>query len=390
MQYGYLRIGLAALLVALVAQAVQAGGRCGKRGCRTYAGGHCDACAAHAPEPTYVEKTVYVPKWVKEKRVVTRTEYRTEQRERRYTVYKCVPEVHEETRHYTVMVPHERTKDVEYTVCKPVWETVTKKYHVKVPVWSEEQYDYHVRVPVWRDVEKTYTVMVPHREKRTGTRTVCRVVPVTKTRTVRRDHGHWEERHYEVPCHGCSGCGYSGVCHSGGCYPGHGCTAQCVPCTRTVCKRVWVPNIVEEEVEYTCYKKVYDEQPYDYYVTVCRPEQRTRVHKVCDYKTETRTGTRKVCRYQTEVREKTHKVCRHVTETRTRQVHYTEWLPEKREKTVQVTKYKRVPEERVSTYRVKVPYRVEKEVEVSVCRRVPKKIMVPVYDGCTAGGYCCK
>ncbi len=59
--------------------------------------------------PQYVEKTVCEPQWVTEKRTITCTEYASEVREKVVTVYRNVPETHQVTRQYTVMVPEQRT-----------------------------------------------------------------------------------------------------------------------------------------------------------------------------------------------------------------------------------------------------------------------------------------
>src|SRR5688572_6504805 len=55
--------------------------------------------------PRMVERTILVPQWVTEKRVVNVTRCRPELRERVVTVYRCVPETRQVTREYTVMVP---------------------------------------------------------------------------------------------------------------------------------------------------------------------------------------------------------------------------------------------------------------------------------------------
>ena len=52
---------------------------------------------------------------------------------------------------------------------------------------------YNVCKPVVTDETQEYTVCVPHTETREGMRTVCKVIPVTKTRTVTVDEGHWEQ-----------------------------------------------------------------------------------------------------------------------------------------------------------------------------------------------------
>jgi hypothetical protein len=138
-----------------------------------------------------VEKTIYVPTYVTETRRVVETQYAQETRERSYTVYRSVPETKPVTREYTVMVPETRTRTVNYTVLVPVTRQVTRTYTVNVPVWRSVEEQYQVSVPVWKDVQQTYTVMVPHQETRTGTRTVCRIVPTVETRTITKDCGQW-------------------------------------------------------------------------------------------------------------------------------------------------------------------------------------------------------
>src|SRR3954464_809331 len=102
------------------------------------------------------------------------------------------------------MVPRQetRTREVRYTTFKPTTET--------------------------KQVE--YTVMVPQTETKQATRQVCRMVPETRTRTVCEDQGHWEEQTAQPGCGDC------------------GCRSQ-----RTC--RVWVPNQVTREVEYTVMRR---------------------------------------------------------------------------------------------------------------------------------------
>jgi hypothetical protein len=214
-------------------------------------------------------------------------------------------------------------------VCVPHVEEVEEEFTVKVPVWTEE--------------EREFTVMVPVQEEREGTRHVCKMVEVKETRTVCRDEGQWEERVVETACGG--GCGCSKKCCRRRCCGG--CTTSCGGCAsgcgtvQTTCK-VWVPNIVKEEVEVTCMKPEMVEETYTYHVTVCKPETQKKTVKVCSYKDETRTRTVKKCSM--------------------------------------------VQEEREQEYTVMVPKTVEEEVQVQVCRMVEKKVTVPVYS---CGG-CCK
>ena len=175
--------------------------------------------------PQYVERTVMVPEWGTETRIVNATEYRSESRERTITVNRRVAETQQRTQTYTVNVPQTKTRTVSYTVSKPVYETQSVNYTVNVPVWNDVAKEYTVQVPytenversytvsvpVWSDVEQSYTVMVPQTETRQATRTVCRRVAETSTRTVTRDQGHWETQMVEVACNGGSssygGCG---------------------------------------------------------------------------------------------------------------------------------------------------------------------------------------
>ena len=284
-------------------------------------------CPTTTCEPTYVEKTICVPTLVTETRTVNVIECTVEERQRTCTVYRRVPEMKTVETQCTVMVPQVQTKTCNYTVC----------------------------TPVWKEVEQQYTVMVPHQETRQCTRKVCKMEKVTQTRTVCKDKGHWEEQVVEVPC----SCRKFRRCHAR-----HGCCGSaCDPCggccgTTTCTKKVWVPNIVQEEVEYTCCKPVLVDEPYEYCVTVCTPEVRTRTVKVCEY----------------------------VKEQKSREVQYTVCVPQQKTVTRQVCVVKCVPEEKVITYKVRVPHCVQKEVEVKVCKMVQKTIQVP----CCPPRRCCR
>lgn len=364
-------------LVTLLTTAGQAYARCGGCADPCLYGGTCGTTVVAVPcEPRYVEKTVLVPTWVTETRKVMVTEYEHQTRERTVTVHKLVPETREVTREYTVMVPTTHTKTVTYTVCVPVTTEVTKDVTVRVPVVKEVTKDVTVKVPVTRQEERQVQVLVPQQEVRQGVRKVCKVVPVTEKRVVTRDRGHWGEQLVEVPCgnhcynrrHGkCGGCG--------------GCNAAC-PSVVQVLRKCWVPNIVQEEVEVTCHKRVVEDQPYEYTVTVCKPETQTRTVTVCDYEEQTKTLTQKICTYEDQVQTRTYKVCELQKQERTKDVTYVVCEPEKRTKTETVTYCKKVPVEQTQTYTVCVPRQVEKEVQVKVCKLVEKTVLVP------AGGHC--
>ena len=63
-----------------------------------------------------------------------------------------------------------------------------------------------------------------------------------------------------------------------------GCVAgqACAPAT---C-RVWVSNLVPEQVQYTVMRPQWSEVPYTYNVTLCRPEQHTRSVQRCEFVAE--------------------------------------------------------------------------------------------------------
>jgi len=317
---------IASVVFALVATTAQAGdcGRARSSCCPTQCCQVCyqpGDCCAVKPCPqqtcTTVERTVMVPQTVTETRKVKCTEYRQETRERKVTVYEQVPVKRTVTREYTEWVQEPRTCEQKYTVCTPVWKDVTRKY----------------------------TVNVPHVEQRQGVRNVVRCVPVKCKRIVCEDQGHWEERPVN-PC--------ATSCRNG-CAP---CPTRCNPCCpqpRCV-QRVWVPNIVQREIEETVMRRQCAQEPCTYQVTVCKPETRTCTTKVCEYKQEIKT----------------------------RQVNYTVCVPKKRTCSYEVTEYKCVPKETTQKYTVCVPHEVEKEVQVQVCKMVPQTVteQVPVAAPC--------
>jgi hypothetical protein len=250
----------------------------------------------------------------------------------------------------------------------PEVRTKTHTYTVQVPVYREVEQTYQVAVPRRESVEQQYTVMVPYPVKKTATRTVCQMVPQTVTRTVCRDRGHWEDRPYVSACAPANCCDSCNRCGGAG--------------TVTCMRRVWVPNVVQEPVECTVMRPHYSEQAYEYTVTECRPEVRTRTVQLCKYTMETRTRTVRVCSYQPEQRQ--------------REVSYTVCVPQERVQVCNVTSYRRVPEEKVVNYTVMVPEQVQREVIYQVCQMVPKTITVPVNacgsNGCGSGcgRRCCR
>jgi hypothetical protein len=249
------------------------------------------------PATCEVQKTCMVPQVVTEKRKVQCIEYRQEERECKYTVYKRVAETKQVEREVCEWVREERIRNEKYTVCKPVW--------------TEEK--------------REYSVLVPHIEKRQGTRKVCKYVQAKETRKVCVDEGCWEEVCCVTSCKVKVGCG--------------GC------CVVPVCKtrKVWKPNIVEKEVEVTVCRPQWVEEPYEYCVRVCKPEKRVCTVKVCHYEKEERT---RECKYTVCVPKKKTVTCQVTTckcvpEERTRK--YTVCVPYRVEKEVEVKVCKMVP-----------------------------------------------
>jgi hypothetical protein len=298
-------MGLAVIQVGIA----NAGGSYG------YAGGHaagCGGCGGCGPQYQTVQKTIYVSQMVPQTRIVNVTQYHNEVRQRNVTFHRRVPETKAVVENYTVMVPQKQTRTQNYTVNKQVWQ----------------------------DVQQNYVVRVPHQEVRQATRTVCTPVQVQKMRTVCRDQGYWETVTMKVPCgppvRACGGCG--------------GCTSCCVPQYKTVCRQVWRPNIVTEQVPVTVWQNQISQQPYQYTQTVYRPETRTRTMRVCKY----------------------------VPETHTRQVNYVSYVPTKQSRTRNVTTYRTVAEQQVQNYTVCVPTTVQQEVTTMVCQMVPQTVTCQV------------
>jgi len=287
----------------------------------------------------YVERTVMRPQMVTETKMCTVTEYRNETRQREFTVYKRVAETAARSCDETVMVPQQQTRTEKYTVMRPVTRTVSQTYKVQVPVWQ--------------NIEQSYTVQVPQLEVREAYRTRCQKVPVTVMKTVCRDAGCWVNQTVQVPA--CDPCGRSVM--------------------RTVCRPIYVPKMVSEQIPVTCYKTEQIREPYQYKVTVCKPEVRTRTVRVCNYRMENRVRNIQVC--ETE--------CVPMT----REVQYTCMVPQKRQRTYHVTTYRMIPEKRVETYKVCVPHQVQKPIEVTTCRMVPETVRVPVCDPCDPCNDCC-
>ncbi len=208
-----------------------------------------------------------------------------------------------------------------------------------------------------------------------------------------------------------SGCG-SQVAYAQS-YGAQGCSAPVysdsvqysAPATQMVTRRVWVPNVVTEEVPvveniaqsqevaYTVYEQHTEQIPYECTYLVYRPETRTGTRKVVNYVDESRTRTRKVVQYNDETRTRTLKklsykqetrtetipVVSYTTEKRTKEVSYTFNVPETKVEPFTSTRFETVNEEVSEEYTVSVPVATTKEVQVQVCRMVPKLVPVTIY-----------
>lgn len=275
------------------------------RGCRS--GGGCDTgCAptvdcvsqTPAPEPVTVTKTIMVPQTVYETMTVSVPVWKPVTRTKTITVYRNVP----------------KTRDVTRTV------TV----YVNVPQTRTETY--FVNMPTWKDVTRDVTIMVPSVEEREGTRRVCKHVMVTENRNVCRDQGSYETRTY----------------------------TDCCGCSRT-CK-VWVPNIVQEEVSVQVCKPEISEETYTYHVRVCKPVTEQRTFKVCEM----------------------------VREEKSREVQFVSVEAQQVEKTFTEHYSERVAEEQEVSYTENVQETQERQVKVAKCQMVPKEVTYTYYpnQGC--------
>jgi hypothetical protein len=428
-------LGLALVLFCSTSWAAEfPGGNCATVPCQSY----------QAPCQSYelVEKTIMVPTWVTETRKVQVVEYRNEQRQRTYTVCRPVAEKKSVTENYTVMVPETRTREERIVVRKPVMRQVQQQYTVQVPhvetrratrrvckyvpvtetrtVMVPEtrtrEEKYTVTTPVTRQVTQNYTVQVPYTETREGTRKVCRWVPVTERRKVCTDQGQYQDVECTVPsCQPSPNCcSRRGLFRRRCCSEPVCCDTPCAAPT-VVVQKVWVPNLVEKEIQVIVQKQQLFDEKYTYNVTLCKNETRSRTVNVCEYVQQEKTRnvqytvcvpkvenyvvnkatqvdeeyTFNVTVCKPETRTRTVTVCDTVEEVQVRQVPYTVCVPQEKTRTYEVTVWKSVPETKTETYLVQVPYCVEKEVAVQVCKLVPKKItcMVPksLYSGCAPG-----
>ena len=350
-------------------------------------------------------QTVLVPEWTTETRKFMATECAPETRERKVTVFRCVAETTNVQRHVTDMVPETRTRTETFTVQVPITRQVTQQYQVCVPTFRDVQHSYTVAMPVWGQQEEKYTVMVPHTETRQATRQVVDCIPVSETRTGMRRSGPlgaavpadllhsggsgsscgsscgklrfelwielWIELRFELRrfllrrgcgCGGCGGCGSS-------------------------CCMTWVPNIVQEPIQVTVMKTQISEVPYQYNVTVCTPETRSRMIPVCHFDEPDANLHRAGLRLPQRNAVADLRRLRLQDRAAEPRGQFTVCVPHQRTFTEQVVNYRNVPEEKTEQYTVMVPHQVEKSMCVQVCHMVPHE--ATVQTSCYSSGCGC-
>jgi len=398
-----------------------------------------------------------VPVEVQDYRTTTVMVPTTETKTIEYSV--LVPVKSEKTVELTESVPVWNDVSTSYTVRVPTVVDVPEEYTVRVARLRDETFTYTVYVPQTHNETKLQTVTNAVPVTRMRTIQVCR--PVTRMQTVTKDYGHWEVRMEEVAglaaapaiscgtpavstggcgmnmggcgnytssCGSCGGCGQVFAATAGGCQvsstcggcQGYGLTganpvcatpaastaaAACAPTSQLVSRRVWVPNVVTEEVPvtenltsseqvaYTAFETQTEQVPYECTYVVYVPEQRTGTRQAVDYVNETRTRTRKVVQYNEEVRTRTHRELSYTQQTRTETIPYVSYKTEKKTKEVTftinvpqsktepftTTRYDTVMEEVTEEYTVRVPVASTTEVQVQVCRMVPKLVPITIF-----------
>lgn len=351
----------------------------------------CGAVCTPPPSPTcapaMVEKTILVPEMTTETRKVSVVEYKSETREEITKVQRMVPKTETRSRDVQYFERQEVVKDIQVTFKRPVMKTVDVTYTVCIPETITKEGVRKVCKPVWVDVEREFTTMVPNTEARKGTRNVWKCVPVVKKSVICEDKGQWVEQPAPAPaCGACApinccapavACGCAAPCNSA-------CGQSCVPASRMV----WVPNIVQREVEVTVHEMQCGTEEFDYNVTLCKPEIQKRLVKVCKMEVFEEKYNWQETTYRKENRVCQKQVCDWEDVTETRQVKECVMVPKTKTENFNVTTYECVTEDVKKQVQVCVPVTVEKDISVQVCKMVEKKIMVPAPAACCAPATC--
>ena len=418
-------------------------------------------------EVRYRTRTVsrQVPVEVKDFRTKTVLIPKTETKSVDYNV--LVPQQQEKVVQVTESVPVWNEVQETYTVKVPTVVDVPEQYTVRVPQLRDETFTYTVQVPQTQTQQRIQRVTNAVPVTKSRTIQVSRPVTRTQTVTRDHGHWEMivEEvaaaSSYAAPTAGISmggcgtgttyvngcggmsptysynGCGQAVSSACGGCGRTAGCGSRCgcqsaavascgtaagcgsisgvasnapscgvasAPTVRTVTRRVWVPNVVTEEVPvvenvteqqeitYTAFEQQTTEVPYECVSVVYAPEQRTGTRKVVDYVSESRTRTRKVVQYADETRTRSRKeltykqetrnqtipFVSYSTEKRTKEVSFTVNVPETQVEPVVTTRYETVQEEVSEQYTVKVPVTSYREQQVQVAKIVPKLVPITI------------
>jgi len=242
------------------------------------------ATPAPAPAPGPAMQTIRVVERVPEYYQATRTVYRMEPVQEKYTAYKIEH------------VPETRTRTVTYYEKVNVIEKQTRTKCITVPTME------------------TRTVMEKH--------WVCKTVTCTRKKCV--DQGHWVYK--EVPCND----GLRGLFRK--CKKDDCCDPCACPPTKTV--KVWCPKKVWIEEPYTKTERVCELRPVtktvcvhkkqlvhetvDVCVTKCVPKTRTETYTVCVEKKTPYEAVRTVCKCVPH--QETYTACRMVCRTVEKQV----------------------------------------------------------------------
>ena len=134
--------------------------------------------------------------------------------------------------------------------------------------------------PYTEQIAQSYNVCVPVTQTHTATRSVTKCVPVTTMKTVTKDMGSYQCQAVECP---------------------HDRRLR-MPRNASIYKKVWVPNLVCEQVPCTTYQRQTCEVPYTYTTTSYTTETRTRMVNVQQCRTETRSRMCNVTKYRCETR----------------------------------------------------------------------------------------
>lgn len=207
---------LSAALLMLQASVATACDRC-------RAGGHamrCEVCGGECCPCEIEQHTIMVPMCLTETRMKVRIVKTTKEREETYTVFTSVPQKRTFTKECCYLEPEVKSKEITKTECHRVRNPVTLEDTVLVPVTemhTEMQcrevcticgtkrvaeectccVNHGIETPrvqnctredvVFEECKKTidYCVITPKTEKKEcGTETVCKLVPIEKTRKV--------------------------------------------------------------------------------------------------------------------------------------------------------------------------------------------------------------